>query len=400
MNRSRLLATALCLIFGPILFSTSPAAAAPPTASHKVPVMLWGEPLQLNLVCWGDPVTDGTDLLLLHGANHNTNVFYPLAMTLLSAGPWTGVGQICALDLPAHGESDVPSRIGLAHLGLDHYAAVVAQVLKHTNTSEGAADGVPDFEAVCGHSMGGMILQLLQTRLMAAPGGEGGLKEAFGIDRVMLMAATLPEGVAWEYGTLTRSDLQAEKVPEAARMLAFSQELGLHVALPMDLFVQSFLTYEGFDEDLEAGELPYSRADVWALSDVESLTAWAQLYGIRPRPGAPSESRPHVEPGAFANGYHLVTVGFRMDGYIQPCEMADLHVWLDGSMSSAVGGEPGEDGAPATLSYYCSGETPLTDEPPPGHFEIDDALATHDGFWLTPGNTQLMEAFMALKGAP
>lgn len=90
--------------------------------------------------------SESPDILFIHGCTETGQIWFPLMQALADAG----VGS-AAVDLRGHGKSD--GQAELQNAGIREYVADAKSALEH----------FPTIQVVIGHSMGGLITQLLAT---------------------------------------------------------------------------------------------------------------------------------------------------------------------------------------------------------------------------------------------
>lgn len=381
---------ALCMLTGDVALGGAAPCETPGTlCTSMLDVNFGGVDTQVAVTCVDvpDAAPGGRDVLFVHGANHNHSAFLPLWDVLLEQARLEEralpLRRLCGLDLPAHGLSPAPPARTFSNMGLEDYTTILHQVLQAGSEHPGEAQAAP-FDTVVTHSMGGMLMQMLGTRL--AKTQEQTVTEALGVDRILLMSPTIPEELPWAYAEFDLSELGAQQLVSATRMLAWEPELGPHVYLPPDMFASLFLNYPA--DTKGKGEVRFptcSPEEIRGISDVETLTAWGQIYGMEPELTGGTGQRPSISHGVFSQ-QRLVTVSFRNDQYMPQCEVATLRAWLRGDerLDPALAGE---------LPDYCKGDLAGAEDQ---HFHVTCTEATHDGFYLVPDNATLLAALESL----
>jgi len=246
-------------------------------------------------------------VMAVYGFAHTAATWGPLAEALFTPGP-NPVCRVIALDLPGHGASGVPDALPFTFLTLGDYAGAVDGALTRL-----AAAGLPS-RGIVAHSQGGMVVQMLQQQLVD---GGSSLRGAHGIDAVVLMAPTMPDGESWAFveSGLAGQLLAAFLAPDQSRF-----------AIPDAVWPILF-----FSRASDGALVPTapSGADVTALgyNAPEPLLSALQLVGAPPFP-----SRPVIGEGIFApsRGTLLSVVAFDEDQIVRPAEASALYDRLAG----------------------------------------------------------------------
>lgn len=102
----------------------------------------------------------GPVAVAVHGLAHTAATFTPLIDELLRAGAAPRCG-IAVLDLPGHGRSGLPVGAAFGQLLLDDYVTALLAAL------EGLRGRGLRPRVLVGHSMGGLVIELSQSRLLA-----------------------------------------------------------------------------------------------------------------------------------------------------------------------------------------------------------------------------------------
>lgn len=335
------------------------SAMAGPCPDETVAVTVAGGTWDVHVDCMQhDSAANHTDrhsVLLVHGANHKARSYADwVAEVTWHADLASDLYRVYSVDLLGHGESDTPT--GFTTVTLQDHAETIRQVLAALN-----ADPDTTVEGVVGHSMGGMIIQLVEEQSLA-DNTKPSLDD-LGVDRIMLMSPTLPDEVDWDY-----ADHIFQYVPltDVARLTAFSQEHGVHVAFPPDMFLDYFFT------DCNGDPVNHAPSGyvIPLTSEVESLLAWMQMYGFVPSSwqslvGGASlpTNRPSVREFALA-AYDVNMVSSECDGYMLASELDDLQEHLTGTTA--------------------------------GRYHISDPQATHDAFYTVWTDDTLRQALVDL----
>jgi pimeloyl-ACP methyl ester carboxylesterase len=211
---------------------------------------------------------------------------------LAARGPGPDVCAVYAIDLPGHGSSSLPTGLLFGDLDVEDHAAAVRQVLAALDARHVRID------TVVGHSMGGLIVQVLQAGLLA----EGGsLREDFGVRHAVTLASSPPAEVRALAcgGGGPGADLSG-----LAQFVLASPTLGGYLALPELIWRALFFS------DRQGALVPTAPdlAAVLAMSSIDSLAALLQVVDLPPL-GAPS-----VPAGLFdGSGTDLTVVAFAED---------------------------------------------------------------------------------------
>jgi pimeloyl-ACP methyl ester carboxylesterase len=188
----------IAVVLAAVALAAGPAAASPATPPIDADWWLLGVglgggvrvDLRVRVVVderWIDePSCADRAVLLVHGAAHNAASWEPFAEALLGSWWEPRACRVYAIDLPGHGGSSLPAGASYGELGIAHYAAAVRAVLDAL-----AAEGVR-VRTIAGHSMGGLVVQVLQAGLIADGSDLG---RAYRIDDAVLIASSLPAAV-------------------------------------------------------------------------------------------------------------------------------------------------------------------------------------------------------------
>lgn len=129
----------------------------------------------------------GSTALFVHGLAHTGNTWKPLAASIFSdATLGSTVHRAVLLNLPGRNGSSYPSGALLGDLTLDDYAAIVIRTLDACATNHTAPS------ALVAHSMGGLILQVVQEKLLS---NSSSLASAYGISKVSVIGSAEPAEV-------------------------------------------------------------------------------------------------------------------------------------------------------------------------------------------------------------
>lgn len=278
-----------------------------PSASAQIKVQILENPVA---------VANGKNILVMHGLAHTGNAAKPLAQAIFADSSLkTKVANVIVFDLPGHGGSSLPQGILFGNMSMDDYANTFLSVL-----SELGELNIP-VEGVVGHSMGSMIVQLAQTKLLAL--GED-LKQQYGVNNVVLLASTMPRQLPWLLSDSGLTTLLA--LPN----VRFSPELGTHVDLPTLLWQNLWFTNRLYLIYAPGTPSLYSIHNLGYISK-EALQAAAEVIGLV------GFHRPSIPQGAFASvsGPQLRVVAFSEDRNVSVGEKRNLYRYLSNDPSDS-----------------------------------------------------------------
>jgi hypothetical protein len=250
----------------------------------------------------------GMTALLIPGIGHNVNFFGPLAERLLAPeGGVAAVSQVVAVDLPGHGGSHAPPREKFGRLTLGDYVDAVFQIVGDLR----ARKLVDKVELLCGHSMGGMVAQLLAQACVAR---RTTLKEECGTWCVVLLASALPEGVRWVLvDGWDEDDIVGPVLAKLAPFLTTSLRYGVYLAaLPEDYLLQFYAIGDAVVQTAP------SLIEAASLNGPEAFAAARELCGLDFQTGERLE-RPNIDKGIFRD-YALGVVSYEGDALFRPFE--------------------------------------------------------------------------------
>jgi pimeloyl-ACP methyl ester carboxylesterase len=131
---------------------------------------------------------NGTTIVAVHGFAHTAATWNPLVDEIFSAPYSATLCRAALIDLPGHGRSAPPIGLSFGEVSLEDYITAVI----------GALDGLdqrgihPD--AVVGHSMGGLIIEAMQARMLSQ---QTSLAKRYGISLAVLLSPTAAAEHPW-----------------------------------------------------------------------------------------------------------------------------------------------------------------------------------------------------------
>lgn len=253
----------------------------------------------------------GQTVFAVHGFAHTSAAWGPLAEALFAGAP-SDAGVVCrvaAVDLPGRGGSPPPDGMLFGDLLLADYVTALA------GTLDGLEAAGVHAGTIAGHSMGGLLVQMLQQRLLD---NGSSLLLRHGIHRALLLASAPPAAIPWSFvdsGTAGAI---------LGQLIVFDPLLGLVARVPDALFPVLFFT--DTNGVLAAGAPTPAEVAAQGLNAPEPLLATLNLVG------APPLAREVIDPGIFAlgTGTGLAMVSFQEDVLIRPSENAILYQHLTG----------------------------------------------------------------------
>jgi pimeloyl-ACP methyl ester carboxylesterase len=269
--------------------------------------------VHLHVTSSPNPHCQGRSILAVHGALSDAASWENFAQAAFAAPH--GDNTVCrfvAIDLPGHGQSSVPAGILFGDITLHDYVSAVAAALDHL------ADQGLGVNTVMGHSQGGMVLQLLQQRLV----DEGSsLRSAYDVRRATLLAAVPPRAIPWAFPTNPGAAVLGQFV-------SFDPALGVHVSVPSEVWRP--LVFSTPTGALAANAPSVEEITARGYASPEPIATLAELLGT------PPFARPDVAAGIFAPGLgtQLDVVSFENDAIIRPNESGPQYMYLTGQSTS------------------------------------------------------------------
>ena len=256
----------------------------------------------------------GRSLFAVHGIANTAATWEPFAEALfadnssvLLPGNGAPVCWLAAIDLPGRGGSTVPTDLLFSDLVLDDYVTAIEAALAALSR-QGAAPS-----ALIGHSQGGLLVQMLQQRLVDR-GTD--LRRRFGVRSAVLLAPAPPEGLPW---FLVESGASQALL---AQFLVVDPMLGPVISASDEAFVALFFS------DLQG--VVASGAPTPAEVAARGFNAPEPLFVAANLVGTPPFNRPVIDRGIFSSsrGTRLFMATYEQDTLIRPEENAVLYEFL------------------------------------------------------------------------
>jgi len=261
--------------------------------------------------CWGGTV------LAIHGFAHTGETWGPFADALFADNLTRYFTcRVVAIDLPGHGRSTLPSGVAYGDLSLDDYVTGALGSLDALRTR-----GIRP-QSIIGHSMGGLILEMMQQRLISQ--GKT-LRSRYGILSAVGLAPCTPAPMAWTFAD------SGAAVQILAPMIAIDDLRGATFAMDASTWTAIFFTNRS--GQLAAGAPSAEEVDELGWYAPESLVAGLQLVGAPPMP-----SRGFVSAGAFAPAKHTMFTMIHLgeDAFSLESEDFEAYQHLTGDPSGAL----------------------------------------------------------------
>lgn len=271
------------------------------------------ETYDINVFYYNNPsIEDGQKVYLVHGFAHNAKTYFPLIDYIFAKYPT--VDEVYAIDLPGHGESFEPFNSDkFSDLGIHEYVEASLQVLK----SIGEAD------LIIGHSLGGMVVQLMEQRLNEHTPSTSFATE-FGTESILLIGSVLPRDIPWNF-VVVEGNFLPTLMPFLNRNLCLG---GWSAEFPNADFREIF--FNNISEEM----LPDEKIE--QIKNVENLKIGFQMAYFPPR----------IDDNLFSE-YQLASVAYNNDFLMEISEERALHEKLGGNADNfyAIFGDyPAHDG--------------------------------------------------------
>lgn len=251
----------------------------------------------------------GPTLAFVHGLAHSAATWNPLVDEIFAAGPRGLACKALLIDLPGHGASPAPSGISYGELLLDDYVTAVL----------GALDGLRSQglrpSALIGHSMGGLVIEGVQARLLASGSS---LSRSLGIKLAVLMSPTPAAEHPWQF---------SESGAAAATAAAFLVVDPLRgPVLRLDAATFGFFFFSNFSDQLSPAMPTAARIAERSWIADEAAYAGSQLVGAAPF----ARLSVGVRPFAPRHGTALLFVNPSQDKFSLRPEAEAAYVQLTG----------------------------------------------------------------------
>ena len=255
---------------------------------------------------------NGNVALAIHGLLHTAATWEPLVTSLFEDNPaGRKLCRVVALDMPGRGGSVVHNLPWFGLLTLDDYVAAALGALGQLN----GLNIRPS--VVFGHSLGGLIVQLTQQRLIATGTN---LRRAFGVKDVVLLASATPHQVpTWAFDSGMLNQLMEELVqvdPMAGTACITDSDWAWLFFAPNPL--DPLLVVPGAPTPADVAARHYNSP--------EPLAFLGELM-----------NRPGVDVGIFGTdrGTVLTVVSLEYDLVLRPDEASALYAYLTGDETAA-----------------------------------------------------------------
>ncbi len=251
----------------------------------------------------------GPTLAFVHGLAHSAASFEPLVAEIFASGRRGLACKALLIDLPGHGQSPSPSGLTFGELLVDDYVTAVI----------GALDGLRSRglrpNALIGHSMGGLVVEGVQARLIASGSS---LARRYGILFAALMSPSPAAEHPWQFAEsgAAAATVSAFVVPDAARGLV----------VRVDPATWSFFFFTNFSDQFNpATPTPELIAAAGWNAD-EAAFAGSQLVGAPPFP----RFSVGAAPFALRRGTLLALINPSQDKFSLRAEAEAAYVQLTG----------------------------------------------------------------------
>ncbi|AKH79429.1 alpha/beta hydrolase [Leptospira interrogans] len=279
------------------------------------------------------------NVLCVHGFGDTSTIFEPLAKQLILKGK---ANNVYILDLPGHGGSTMtkgtatyPSNV--SELTVQNYEEATRALLD-TMPSTMIWPDLPD--TIVGHSIGGLVVQLLQNKLKNQ---NSSLFKQYKITSTVLIASDIPYPLPWSGSDVTMGDPNYNQSAKAfvwnfkvERILSSSPlVIGLFVESPDDFFINTKYSVNGIP--VTGAPTP---AQVEVMNVLEPYRAAANIVGLDPS-GQTQNAVPRIPvTRGIWSGENLKVVWLDKDVFFTKQETQNLANYLD----------PGQIGVMVTIS--------------------------------------------------
>lgn len=251
----------------------------------------------------------GPTLAFVHGLAHSAGSWDPLVDEIFAGGRRGLACKALLIDLPGHGASPSPSGLTFGELMLDDYVTAVI------GTLDGLRPRGLRPNAIIGHSMGGLVVEGVQARLLA---GGSSLARRYGIHFAALMSPSPAAEHPWQF---------AESGAAAATVAAFvTADPARGLVVRVDPATWSFFFFTNFSDQFNPATPPAAVIEANGWNADEAAYAGSQLVG------APPFTRFSVGAAPFAprHGTILVLINPSQDKFNVRAEAEAAYVQLTG----------------------------------------------------------------------
>jgi len=258
---------------------------------------------------------NGKVILAVHGFAHTAATWEPFAEAIFEENPaGQKVCQIVAIDLPGHGKSSPPTGMLFGDMTLGDYVTVLRNTLERL-----PGTGLRP-QTLLGHSQGGLLIQMAQQALKSQ-GTD--LRQAFGIQHVVLMASVAPQQIPWAFVDSGTAALLLQQ------FVASDSTLGTYIDIPDAAWPAVFFS------NLSGAVVPGAPTPEEVAA--QGFNAPEPLLGALELIGASGFVRPSVDARLFDPDAEttLQVVTYEQDTIIRPSESAQLYKYLTGDSSGA-----------------------------------------------------------------
>ncbi|WP_246846846.1 alpha/beta hydrolase [Leptospira barantonii] len=266
-------------------------------------------------------------ILCVHGFGDNSSIFAPLAQRLIATGKAT---DVYAVDLPGHGGSYLstypifgPPVYG--ELSVWEYTDVMQELLYQMTQKE-----FKNINTIVGHSIGGLVVQLLQDRLVNE--SSSSLRTSYGIENAVLIASDIPNPLPWAGGDLPADNpYSAKKLVIDFKATSTNILIGNYVDTPDDYFIYSKYSVGG----VPVSGAP-SAANLPKVKNREPYASAANIVGLDPT-ARTNNAVPRISVRRnIWNGFNLKVVWLDKDPFFSQAESAGLADYLKAGLSLSV----------------------------------------------------------------
>jgi pimeloyl-ACP methyl ester carboxylesterase len=254
-----------------------------------------------------DHPSRGVTVLAVNGLGHAGNSWMPFVDSLFTHNPaGRKVGHVVAINMPGQGLSGVPEGLPLGDVTLDDYATILVRCL----------EVLPDHKihprTLLGHSLGGLVIQMAQQRLVEQ---NTSLRRGFNIDEVLCLGISEPSAVPTDNSYWV-------SVMEMCNGLGYTE-------VPFPAFAvdwrESGLFSNAYGE-LIPGTPTFEEIVENRYIAAEPLAVLKQLTGY------PPFERPEVDPGVFGPQHRtaLKVIAYEHDWFGNALTIQQVYVYLTG----------------------------------------------------------------------